>query len=280
MQHLTRRSASGAISLDGAIQRSAFEIRQFPEPGGCKENHSGIRPTQTHAAEVRKDRVIPAPNTITMFSEKGGVAAGTHLNFAPVVEAVAQRNAYSAVERDETEPDESQILQPDNSLTSLSWLQNFKLIEMFSPEVRLCLLPPSPCSEDAFSWETLSNSSTSQDETKEAKAAQDDEMLPLSPIHKCLVQSAMFRNESMKYRNSTTKPSISEASLIYLSMQHSRSGKVTLHHIFRWAKTNFKYFKSANTGWQVGATCIVVYIILCYSSLKNKNNYGFLFCQN
>ena len=184
------------------------------------------------------------------------MAAGTHLNFAPVVEApnaVAQRNAYSAVEWDETEPDENQILQPDNSLTSLSWLQNFKLHEMFSPEVRLRLLPPSPCSEDAFSWETLSTSSTSQDETK---AARDDEMLPLSPIHKCLVQSATFRNEPKKYRNDTAKPPISEASLIYLAMQHSRSGKVTLHHIFRWIKTNFKYFKSANTGWQVGGTLI------------------------
>lgn len=185
-----------------------------------------------------------------MFCEKGGVAAGMHFTISPVVKTpdeVAQSDVYSAMEPNEMEPESQPLL--DTSLTSLGWLQNLKVFDMFSPEVRVGLLPPSPGSEDDFSWETVSSSSTSPDEKK---GSSNEEKFPLSPIHKCIMQSAKFRNAPKRYRNNPAKPPFSYTSLIYLAIQHSRSGKATLHDICRWIKTNFKYFRSTESPWQVG----------------------------
>lgn len=184
-----------------------------------------------------------------MLCDKGGVAAQIDFTHAPAVKIpgqTARSNSVPGSQRSEMEEENTSLL--DSSLTSLGWLQNLKVLDMFSPEVRLMFLPPSPCSEDGSSWETASTSSTSPDEKKDLSG---DEAFPKSPIQKCIIQSAKFRNAPKRYRNDPTKPPFSYTSLICLAIQHSRSGKSTLHDICRWLKTNFKYFRLAEPGWQV-----------------------------
>ena len=140
----------------------------------------------------------------------------------------------------------------DSSLTSLGWLQNLKVLDMFSPEVHVMLLPPSPCSEDGCSWETVSSSSTSPGGKNDPfLAGGENSRHPLSPFHQCLMHSAQFKLAPKRYRSDPTKPPYSTTSLVFLAIQHSRSGKSSLHDICRWIKNNFKFFKEAEPGWQV-----------------------------
>ena len=134
----------------------------------------------------------------------------------------------------------------DSSLTSLGWLQNLRVLDLVSPEVALPTFPSSPCSEDGFSWETVSSSSP-----EEKNSSQNVHGISLSPIRKCLLQSAEFRSAPRKYRSSSEKPPFSCTTLIYLAIRHSKSRKVTLSDIYRWIKENFKYYKAAEPSWQV-----------------------------
>ena len=161
--------------------------------------------------------------------------------------ALARRKSCPAVHPNETKTDS----HSDSSLTSLGWLQNLKALDMFSPEVRVKFNPPSPCSEDGCSWETVSSSSTSPGCKNDPFLSGGGEPCPLSPFHQCLMHSAQFKLAPKHYRNDSTKPPYSYTSLIFLAIQHSRSGKSSLHDICRWIKTNFKFFKDGEPGWQV-----------------------------
>ena len=142
----------------------------------------------------------------------------------------------------------------DSSLTSLGWLQNLKVPDLFSPEVRVILHPPSPCSEDGCSsWETVSSCST----YSPPAPGKNDPLLSggaprsPSPLRQCLVHCTEFRSAPKRYRSDSTKPPFPHTSLVYFALQHSRSGKASFHEICRWIKTNFKFFKEAEPGWQV-----------------------------
>ena len=132
----------------------------------------------------------------------------------------------------------------DSSLTSLGWLQNLRVLDLFSPDVSVPLIPPSPCSENAFSWESVPSSPGE-------KSSGSDTGISLSPIRKCLLQSAEFKSAPRKYRNSTEKPPFSYTTLIYQAIQHSKVEKVTLNEIYRWIKENFKYYRTAEPTWKV-----------------------------
>lgn len=135
----------------------------------------------------------------------------------------------------------------DSSLTSLGWLQNLRVLDLFSPDVSVPFVPPSPCSEDAFSWESVSSSSP--DEKKNSSGS--DIGISLSPVRKCLLQSTQFKSAPRKYRNDAEKPPFSYTTLIYLAIQHSKKEKVMLNEIYRWIKENFKYYRTADPTWQV-----------------------------
>ena len=194
-----------------------------------------------------------------MLSEKrGGATSWTRqasLTFQPVVPSTsalkqaARRNSCPALHAHEVKTETRSM--PDSSLTSLGWLQNLKVFDMFSPEVRLMLHPPSPSSEDSLSWETVSSYSTSPPDKKDSSSPSADDASPLYPVHKCIVQSAQFKAAPKRYRSDPIKPPFSYTSLIYLALQQSRSGKCSLHDICRWIKTNFRFFREAESGWQV-----------------------------
>ena len=151
---------------------------------------------------------------------------------------------------------ESQSLL-DSSLTSLGWLQNLRVLDLVSPEVALPTFPSSPCSEDNFSWETVSSSSP------EDKNSSQDVGISLSPIRKCLLQSAEFRSAPRKYKSNSEKPSFSYTTLIYLAIRCSKSRKVTLSDIYRWIKENFKYYRAAEQSWQVYNMIFIHVHVLC-----------------
>lgn len=133
----------------------------------------------------------------------------------------------------------------DNSLTSLSWLQNLRVLDLVSPDVSASI-PISPNSEDSFSWESHSSESP-----PDRKACNPVLGVSLSPIRRCLMQSKEFNSAPRKYRSDSTKPSFSYTTLIYLSMRDSKMGKVTLSDIYKWIRLNFKYYRHAESSWEV-----------------------------
>lgn len=121
----------------------------------------------------------------------------------------------------------------DSSLTSLSWLQNLRVHDLISP-ANGTALSPDRCSPE-FSPERGSRGNG----------------FSLSPVKKCLLQSADFRKHRKKYRTTPNQPPFSHSTLVYLAIQQSKSGKVTLKEIYRWIKDNFKFYRSTEPSWQV-----------------------------
>lgn len=129
----------------------------------------------------------------------------------------------------------------DSSLTSLSWLQNLRVHDLIYPAVVANVSPPdkhAPRSRAAKSSASPSR-----------RVYQNH--FSLSPIKKCLLQSADFRRHPKKYRTGTNKPPFSYSTLIFLAIEHSKTGKVTLNEIYRWIKENFKFYQFAEPSWQV-----------------------------
>ena len=147
----------------------------------------------------------------------------------------------------------------DSSLTSLSWLQNLKVPDLVSPEVAVPLLPPSPNSEDDCSASETASSISSSPELKRRQNEDSKLGVALSPIRKCLLQSAEFKRAPKKYRSDPQKPPFAYSTLIYLAIRHSKSGKLTLNEIYRWVKETFKYFRQTEAGWQVRTACLLMH---------------------
>lgn len=135
---------------------------------------------------------------------------------------------------------------PDNSLTSLSWLHSLRVMDMFSlPDGTPYVKPISPSSdsEDSFSWEPASSSN--EDKKYRANCG-----MSLSPLRRCLLQSAEFVSSPKKYRNTTQKPPFCYSTLIYLAIKLSKKKQATLNEIYRWIKEHFKYYRTAESSWQ------------------------------
>ena len=144
--------------------------------------------------------------------------------------------------------DEDQSLL-DSSLTSLSWLQNLKVPDLVSPEVPVPL-PLSPNSEEECG-DTNSSISRSPEPERYQSSKDSKVGIALSPIRKCLLQSAEFKRAPRKYRSDSEKPPFAYSTLIYLAILQSKLEKMTLNEIYRWVKENFMYFRHAEPGWQV-----------------------------
>ncbi len=135
-------------------------------------------------------------------------------------------------------PKSEDVALLDSSLTSLSWLQNLRVHDLISPaNVMTTLSPP------VTSCYTQSS--------PPCRSTCNNIGVSLSPIKKCLLQSADFRRHPKKYRSNCDKPPFSYSTLIYLAIQQSKSGMATLNEIYRWIKENFKFYRTAEPGWQV-----------------------------
>lgn len=128
----------------------------------------------------------------------------------------------------------------DSSLTSLSWLQNLKVHDLLCPADMLASSSPEHCTSSLHSLSPIRNNIG----------------ISLSPVKKCLLQSADFRRHPKKYQSNYEKPPFSYSTLIYLAIQQSKNGRVTLNEIYHWIKDNFKFYGSAEPGWQVSILLI------------------------
>lgn len=129
----------------------------------------------------------------------------------------------------------------DSSLTSLSWLQNLRVHDLISPPSLVTDIFPSP-------EKCLPSSPQGREGNR---CGRNSYGISLSPIKKCLLQSADFKRHPRKYSNSSEKPPFSYSTLLYLAIIQSKTGKVTLNEIYRWVKDNFQYYKYAEASWQV-----------------------------
>lgn len=128
----------------------------------------------------------------------------------------------------------------DNSLTSLGWLQNLRVHDLISPVMSVS---PSPD-------KIAARHSTAKMQTPPSQSCQHHTGISLSPLRKCILQSADFRKHPKKYRTTADKPPFSYSTLILLAIQESKTGRITLTEIYRWVKDNFKYYRFAEPGWQ------------------------------
>ena len=137
----------------------------------------------------------------------------------------------------------------DSSLTSLSWLQNLRVHDLISPPDAYISVSPSPDNQISSHCSSGLHSSPLRGES--GRWSRNSIGISLSPIKKCLLQSADFKRQPKKYRSNSMKPPFSYSTLIYLAIQQSKIGKVTLNEIYRWIKENFKFYRGVEGGWQV-----------------------------
>lgn len=132
----------------------------------------------------------------------------------------------------------------DSSLTSLNWLPEFQIPDINSLVVQKC----------------TQNSDSVFTNTKSEKDISDKgDAFPLSPLRRCMNQTAEFELNPWRYRHDPKKPPFSYTTIIYLAIRSSKNEKVTLGEIYQWIRDHFMYYKIAESTWQV-CTCRVVLV--------------------
>lgn len=127
----------------------------------------------------------------------------------------------------------------DNSLTSLNWLPEFQIDSVTE---RSCL---SSADESVFK-----NGTSVQDSDKES-TEREEITIPLSPLKRCMTQTAEFEQNPWKYEHDPNKPPFSYTTIIYLAIRSSKNDKVMLSEIYQWIKDHFMYYRLAEPTWQV-----------------------------
>ena len=159
----------------------------------------------------------------------------------------------------------------DNSLTSLSWLHNLGVLDLFSSSPDTAppippISPDPPCSEDSSScsWES---SSCCFEEKRDSGSAGESLAagMSLSPLRKCLLQCTEFKRSPRKFRHDIEKPPFSFTTLVYLAIRYSKKERNTLNDIYRFIRENFKYYRLADPTWKVRQMCVgtVQFLLMC-----------------
>ena len=130
----------------------------------------------------------------------------------------------------------------DGSLTSLTWLQDFKIPDISSRELYQTSLPSKTNGNDHV---FVATNECDKEPEKE------DFFISISPLRRCLLQSAEFYRDPNKYREDPYKPPLSYTTLIFLAIQASKKDKVMLSEIYQWIRDHFLYYRLAEPTWQV-----------------------------
>ena len=133
----------------------------------------------------------------------------------------------------------------DNSLTNLNWLPDFRVPSIDGKEKSIDLLKQG--SELTVSDSASSTGST----TLESEVERDECLLPLSPIKRCLNQTAEFEKNPLRFEEDPNKPPFSYTTIIYLAIRSCEKDKVMLSDIYQWIRDHFKYYRIAEPTWQV-----------------------------
>lgn len=145
----------------------------------------------------------------------------------------------------------------DDSLTSLNWLQNLKILRVPNPTPLPCNeLPRSPVDPVQRREQTAET-----DENGVLRVVHDDgssggggEMASRFRCGRLLyVNNSRVPNkqQTVDYKtNPYVKPPFSYAALICMAMRESPNNKMTLSAIYSWITENFVYYKMADPSWQ------------------------------
>lgn len=136
----------------------------------------------------------------------------------------------------------------DDSLTSLNWLQNLRIMRIQQPT------PPSSPSPLGSACHRLNTTITIQNNKSTNGVARlkttQEEAKAFSRIgtHQATTTSV----DQIDYKtNQYVKPPYSYATLIWMAMKASKKNKITLSAIYKWITENFKYYQTADPSWQV-----------------------------
>ena len=136
----------------------------------------------------------------------------------------------------------------DNSLTSLNWLPEFKIPSIEGKE-RSDVQAKLGAAQSYVSNSDSASSTGSV--TQESEVERDECFLPLSPIKRCLNQTAEFEKDPLRFEENPNKPPFSYTTIIYLAIRSCNKEKVMLSDIYQWIRDHFKYYRIAESTWQV-----------------------------
>ena len=143
----------------------------------------------------------------------------------------------------------------DDSLTSLSWLQNLNILKITSPTP-----PPSPPSPNFDPHKFVKSESSppplmpGQLSLGGMVPSQPPRMEPRVPLADSppLFGTSLIGPDAVDYKtNPYVKPPYSYATLICMAMKETKKHKITLSAIYNWITDNFMYYRMADPSWQV-----------------------------
>jgi len=137
----------------------------------------------------------------------------------------------------------------DDSLTSLNWLQNLRIMRIQQPT------PPSSPSPLTSACQRLNTTITIQNHknpgglTRLKTTQEEAKAISRISTHQATTPTSI---DQIDYKtNQYVKPPYSYATLIWMAMKASKKNKITLSAIYKWITDNFKYYQTADPSWQV-----------------------------
>lgn len=164
------------------------------------------------------------------------------------------------IEFPKIEPKEDNL---DDSLTSLNWLQNLRIMRIQHPT------PPSsptPLSiqnslktalqahkggNGVFKPSNSHRTSNSEIKISKLSSSHNHHLHHHHHHHHQHLQTPVQLDQKIDYKaNSSIKPPYSYSTLIWMAMKESKKNKITLSSIYKWITENFKYYQVADPSWQ------------------------------
>lgn len=143
----------------------------------------------------------------------------------------------------------------DDSLTSLSWLQNLNILKITAPTP-----PPCPAQSPQFEQKHMKGGACSPPPFLQAQIGlggmvptQPLKMEPRLPLADTppICGTSLTGPDAVDYRtNPYVKPPYSYATLICMAMKETKKHKITLSSIYNWITENFMYYRMADPSWQ------------------------------
>ena len=157
----------------------------------------------------------------------------------------------------------------DDSLTSLSWLQNLNILKITSPTP-----PPSPPSPSSGydPHKFVKSGASPPPQLLQTQLSMVGGMVPTQPPRMeprvpladspPLCGTSLIGPDTVDYKtNPYVKPPYSYATLICMAMKETKKHKITLSAIYNWITDNFMYYRMADPSWQV-RVCVCVCVCI------------------
>ena len=159
----------------------------------------------------------------------------------------------------------------DDSLTSLSWLQNLNIMTITTPTPPAS---PEPLTEDLLLASYSSATQVDPNSVLHMRVKQEPGLAVTNLLklhngqHHSLLAVASAVDvappvafDKIDYKNNPyVKPPYSYATLICMAMRETKTNKITLSGIYNWITDNFVYYRNADPSWQVRNTLIAIKI--------------------